>query len=184
MIDFDRYLGIQGIRNSKLNDVTAFLNRVRRRLTAPSIQFFNANLIAGQEHLYFAVLNALSAFKNNLNISATLSVETLLYASAQRQIKRAVEMLGVKPNTTDIAVLVIGKTEEEARAALHEILQMLSGEPDDKVLGLTDEKARKIQEAFKISDLALDTQMMRQGDRNEALVNLVLEHMALLTVQK
>jgi len=52
------------------------------------LQFFDADLIATQDHLYFAVINALQAFKNKTNISKSVAMETILYASGQRQIKK------------------------------------------------------------------------------------------------
>lgn len=122
--------------------------------------------------------------EKKMNISANLSVETLLYASAQRQIKKAVEMLGVKPFSTEIAVLVIGKTESLVETAIKKITHLLSGEPDDAVLELTDEKFRRIKDLFGISDLELEAQLIRNGDKKEALISLIIEHVALLAIQR
>ena len=73
------------------------------------LQFFDANLIATQQHLYFAALNALQAFQNKTNISKSLAMETMLYASAQRQIQKAIQRCGIKPQTTTMAVIIIGE---------------------------------------------------------------------------
>ncbi len=82
-----------------------------------NIQFFDAELIATQEHLYFAVLNALQAFKNKTNLSKSPAMETMLYASAQRQIQKAIECCGIKPQTKNMAVAIIG--EDPGQIAKH-----------------------------------------------------------------
>ena len=72
-------------------------------------QLFDARLVATWEHLYLAALNALVAFRSKCNISKSLAVETLLYASAQNQIQKATRLFGIKPSSSDIAVLIVGE---------------------------------------------------------------------------
>ena len=79
------------------------------------------NLIATQEHLYFAVLNALQAFQNKTNISKSLAMETMLYASAQRQIQKAIQRCGIKPETTSMAVIIIGEDPTQIKTMLEAI---------------------------------------------------------------
>ena len=82
------------------------------------IQFFDAELIATQEHLYFAVLNALQAFKNKTNLSKSLAMETMLYASAQRQIQKAIIRTGIKPQTHKMALVIVGDDPKQIETAL------------------------------------------------------------------
>ena len=148
------------------------------------LHIFNANSIAGTEHLYFAALNALKAFESNLNISNSLAVETLLYASAQRQIKKAVELLGINAESSEVAVLVVAETEAKVRETLESISEFVQAIRDDSVIELSDEKFKTIQELFGISELELEAKLEKKGFEKEALVNLVLEHMALLTIER
>jgi len=46
------------------------------------VQLFDASLVTTWEHLYFAALDSLTAFRNRENISRSLAMETMLYASA------------------------------------------------------------------------------------------------------
>jgi tRNA threonylcarbamoyladenosine modification (KEOPS) complex Cgi121 subunit len=46
-------------------------------------------------------------------ISKSLSMEVLLYAAAQRQIKKAITLLGVKKTTKDVAGVLLGKKSKE-----------------------------------------------------------------------
>jgi tRNA threonylcarbamoyladenosine modification (KEOPS) complex Cgi121 subunit len=71
-------------------------------------QLFDADLVATWQHPYFAALNALAAFKSGRNLSNSVAVESALYASAQRQIKKALSFIGVRAASRNVAVLVVG----------------------------------------------------------------------------
>jgi len=106
--EFNKHVGIAGFADVHISDVDQFLNLTREMLdAAAAVQFFDAKLIAGWQHLYFAALNALKAFKNKTNISKNLAVECLLYASAQRQIRTALDLVGIRQNSSRIGVLII-----------------------------------------------------------------------------
>jgi len=181
---FNKYIGVTGFRNVEIEDTKSFLDRIREKTEDASVQFFSANLIAGHEHLYFAVLNALKAFESNLNISNSLAVEALLYASAQRQIKKAVELLGIKAESSEIALLVIAETEDKVCETLEELSKFIPGVHDNNVIELSDEKFGKIKEFFGISELELKAKLEKKGFEKEALINLVIEHMALLAIER
>lgn len=146
------------------------------------LQFFDAELIATKEHLYFAILNALQAFQNKTNISKSLAMEALLYASAQRQIQRAIQRCGIKPETTSMAVIIIGQYPTQLKTMLGAISTCVGVEPDETVLEISSFKEHKIMETFQITDQEL-TSVMKNGNRAEAVVNLVIEQVALLATQ-
>ena len=90
--EYNKYIEITGFRNIKIENTPAFLSVLHKLLPGDiEIQFSDADFVASWEHLYFAIVNALTAFKNKRNISKSLAVETVLYASAQRQIKKAID---------------------------------------------------------------------------------------------
>jgi len=60
----------------------------------------------------------------------------------------------------------------------------MSGERDDKVLELTDEKFEGIKRLFGVSDLEIEAKLRGKGLEKEALVNLIIEHVALLATQR
>lgn len=180
----DKYVAITGFRNAKIKDINRFLEDVRREVKEAHVQFFNAKHVASQQHLYFAALNALRAFEKKLNISSSLAVEVLLYASAQRQIKKAVDMLGIKPDSSQIAVLVMAENKQTTDTTLETVSKLMSGERDDDVLELTAEKFEGIKTLFGISDLEIAAKLRKKGLEREALVELVIEHMALLATQR
>jgi len=182
--EFGKHVVITGFRNVKIKDTEEFLEKIRQQKpSSVEIQLFDANFVASWQHLHFAVLNALTAFKNKENISKSLAMETMLYASAQRQIRKATEILGIKPDTANIAVLIIGEKPETVKSALSTVSIHVNAQQDDSVLALSTKKMRIIQKTFGISDLELKTVMKKDG-LEKALTDLVIERMALLATQR
>lgn len=179
-----RYVEITGFKNAKIADPEKFLENIRRE-KQPNIetQFFDAKLVATWQHLYFAVLNALTAFKNRENISKSLEVEIMLYASAQSQIQKAIRLLGIHRDSSDIAVVIIGEEPERLKSALSTVAKHINAQSDETALELTEEKMAAIQKVFKISDEELKT-VRKKDDMKKAFVNLVIERVALLTTRR
>jgi len=181
--EYVKYAEITGYRNIKFGKAEAFL-KANRKETRENVdlQFFDAQLIATQEHLYFAALNALQAFQNKTNISKSPAMETMLYASAQRQIQKAIQRCGIKPETTSMAVIIIGVDPTQLKTMLQAISTCVGLEPDEKVLEISEFKEQKIIDTFEITDEELKA-VMKNENRTEAVVNLVIERVALLATQ-
>jgi KEOPS complex subunit Cgi121 len=182
---FNRHIAIAGLRNVKISDVDKFLILVKEQTENACVQFFDAKLVAGWQHLYFAALNAVTAFKNKLNISNNLSIEILLYASAQRQITEAVKLIGIHPNSREVVVVIVADTRMEASSLLSIISALLTGSIlDDGLLELSDDKVEGIRRLFEISDIELEAKLEKEDGEKEALMDLVIEHVALLVTQR
>jgi len=177
------HITIVGFRNVKIEDINGFLEHFRKENREAAVQFFDAKHVAGPQHMYFAALNALNAFDKKTNISNNLAVEALLYASAQRQIKKAVEMLGIKQDSSEVAALIMTENRLEKTDYLRLVTKIISGERDDSVLELTDKKIENIKKLFKISALEFKAKLEREGLEKEALTDLVIERMALLVTK-
>jgi len=184
--DFNQYLIIAGFRDVKIKDLEQFFQTVKNTTAGARVQFFDASLIAGWEHLRFAALNALNAFKGKVNISSNIAMEMLLYASAQCQIKEAVKIMGIKPDTRQVAAVVLAENQQRASEVLESAAKLLGGTRDDSVLELTGSKTAHLKRLFKISKSEVDAKMEHRGESAEkkALVDLVIEHMALLVTQR
>lgn len=178
-----KYITIIGFKNVRIENITAFLEIFRRKKRKASAQFFDAKRVAGPEHLYFAALNALNAFEKKTNISNHLAVEALLYASAQRQIKKAMEMLGIKQGSKEVAVLILAENRLENDACISLVSKMIHGERDDRVLELTDQKIKTIKKLFRLSNLEIEAKLKREGLEQQALTDLVIERVALLATK-
>lgn len=181
---FDKYIGITGIRCVRIEDAKSLVDSIQKKAKGIPVQLFDASLIAGPEHLYFATLNALKAFESDMNTCKKLALEILLYASARRQIKKAVELLGVKDVSSDVAILVVAETEAKVCETLKVISDCIQGVQDDKVVELSDTKVEAIKELFAISKLELEAKSEKRDFEKEALIDLVIEHMALLATER
>jgi KEOPS complex subunit Cgi121 len=176
----NKRIAILGFSNVQIPDTNLFLENFRKQHKNAPIQFFDANHIAGNQHLYFAAVNALDAFEKKANISNNLAVEALLYASAQRQITKAVELLGLKQGSTQLAALVLtddpAKTEEYTEL----VTKIVTGTRNDDVLELTEQKMGIIKELFEISETEFESKLENKDLEKQALVDLIIERMALL----
>jgi KEOPS complex subunit Cgi121 len=182
--EFRTYVEITGFSKVKVGSLQAFMQIANRGKPANvEVQFFDAGKVASWQHLYFAALNALTAFNNRINISRTLGMETLLYAAGERQITKATEKMGIKSVTREVAVLAVGKDREAVESANLKILRNIGGEQDDMVLELSGSKNDLIRRAFNIGETELET-VMRTGDLEKALVDVVVERMALISCQR
>lgn len=183
--ELNGYIAIAGFNKVQIEDVNGFIGLVRDKVgSIAEVQFFNADLIAGWQHLYFAAVNALTVFRNHLNISNSVAVETLLYASAQRQIITAIEKLGVTPETSQVAVLALSENHKNAKNVLEVVSQLMDGKRDDSVLELTHKKIERIKKLFEISDVALQAKLENKNGEKKALTDLVIEHVALLSTNR
>jgi tRNA threonylcarbamoyladenosine modification (KEOPS) complex Cgi121 subunit len=182
--EYGKDVAFAGFRDVCLGEFELFLRRIRRRVGGTAVQFFDADLVAGWEHLYFAVLNALKAFESGRSISKNLAVECLLYASAQPQISSALELIGIKGDSSRVAVVVVADGKKEAEGSLREVSVLMGGKRDDGVFELSDEKLPLVMRLFGISDVELRTRLGDGGEEKKALSDLVIEHIALLAVQR
>jgi KEOPS complex subunit Cgi121 len=134
-----------------------------------AVQLMRADRIFGALHLTSAAEHASRAFEQGRNRSDNIGVELILYAAAERQITGAIDKLGVRADTKEIAIAIIGKAEE------NELLAMLGLERDDAVLepsrkkdyrifGITDEELASVGEA-RLQDLVLERVAMSELDR-------------------
>ena len=182
--EFNKYLTCAGFNNARIKDVNKLFQTLKGKTDNACVQLLDASLVAGPEHLRFAALNALNAFEGQVNISSSLAIEVLLYASAQRQIKEAVRLIGVKSRTTKVAVVILAENLQQASTILEVVSRLLRGKRDDSVIDLTDKKLADLRQLFGISNAEFEAKADRQGLKKQALMNLVIEHMALLVAQR
>lgn len=116
------------------SDIGLILNRNRIKYGILASQLFDNLYIWGFRHLYSATWHALKAMKNDRMISKTLSIEVLLYAAAQRQIKKAIAILGVKKTTKDVAGILLGETSQDIINAYHQLQEELHIKPNINLL--------------------------------------------------
>ena len=71
------------------------------------IQLMDAKAIAGEKHLLHGIIHGILAFKRNENLANDLGIEICVRTSAQRQISKALDILGLKEGEMDIIAILI-----------------------------------------------------------------------------
>jgi len=80
-------------------------------------------------------------------------------------------------------VLIIGEKPEEVNSALANIQRIVNVKNDDETLEFSEEKMALAKKNFEISDEEIKA-VMRKGDLKKALVDLVIERVALLATKR
>ena len=183
LAEYGKFVEIDGFKKTELGDPKAFLEAFRKELPeGVEVQLFNADLVATWQHLYFAALNALQAFKNKCNLSKSLAVETALYASGQRQIKKAIDLIGLKPDSANIAALLIGDDSASVKNGFSAVAAHMGIESDDTVLSFSEAKRKQIRRIFDVSNEELEA-VTPSLNSEKALVDLIIERVALLSTR-
>ena len=142
---------ISELRNSKQLDRDNLLDLAssmsERVLT---VQFFNSEMIVDEIHLLSAAQNAFNAWKGDYMRSRSLDVEIVIYASAQHQIGRAIEIMGVDDKTRTISVLALGEDEKKVQDCVLD-LEKAIGNEITPAFEMTVEKLETLMETFHIS---------------------------------
>lgn len=102
---------------SEIKDVPTTLkliNELNANDSDFTVQLLDARGIAGEKHILNATIHAINAFKRKNNIAKDLGMEICLRASAQRQIARAIEILGLKVGPMDICAVLVGCNSDES----------------------------------------------------------------------
>jgi tRNA threonylcarbamoyladenosine modification (KEOPS) complex Cgi121 subunit len=165
-------------------DPSLALKELRTAIPDSDIQFFDGGHIAGKEHLEIAAINASHAFKSGINISRSLAMEALLYASAQRQIDAAITKIGVTKDSTIVGFIAFSETEDDARALEDRLAQIVAAEVDEDLLDeWSEKKARNITTLYDISATELEAIKMPGQEVDTAIKKAVVERVALLSTR-
>lgn len=127
----------------------------------------DADMVCGREHLLSAVTHAARSFARGSNSCNDMAMETMLFASGERQISKAQRKMAPKENSERLALVLFDSSEEES-------LRLASLVRDDSVLACTPDKVI----AFGITRRELDT----AGEGHAA--DLVLERVAFVEIAK
>jgi tRNA threonylcarbamoyladenosine modification (KEOPS) complex Cgi121 subunit len=180
--DRSEVIGIAEIHNSK-NLTQQELVQIAASLSEDSltVQLLNALLIADEVHLLSAAQNAINAQHGKYMLSRSLDVEIIVFASAQRQIGRALDALGVYDGIDNIAVVVVGPDSTSVKDAVGEIVKQVGGEvvPPFKA---TKKRLEQIKRHYQITDKEIDAIEGSEAtdSRMSALARCVASRVALV----
>ncbi len=149
-LDIDESIEIAGFKG-KINDVEKTLKKVVEIKNSCCdgciIQLMDAKAIFGRKHLIHAIIHGILAFKRKENLANDLGIEICLRTSAQRQISKSFDMLGLKKGEMDIAIVLINCPDY----FLDELSNIFTR--DDSVL---DANSSILKEIYEIPEKELD----------------------------
>jgi len=179
-----KFVALSAFKTPQTKDPTDILSRVRISAPEVDVQFFDGERIAGKEHLEIAAINALHAFKAGTNIARSRAMETLLYASAQRQIDVAISRLGVTRDSKIVGVVAFSDTRDCVEAIEHRIAESAGTKMDETLLDeWSESKLTEIVELYGIEAVELEAIKMPDQEINEAVKKAVIERVALLSTR-
>ncbi|MGZ7044671.1 MAG: KEOPS complex subunit Cgi121, partial [Methanobacterium sp.] len=123
----------------KVTNFDDLMKKINQISNNCKIQLLNADGIAGYEHILHATLHAIKAFERNENIANDLGIEICVRASAQRQISKALQILGIKKDEMNICAVAVDCNTD----ILNELEDILD-KRDDEVLNPDQKTLKKI----------------------------------------
>ena len=181
--EYNQIVMIEGLFSKKSKNYDELIKTLRRKSSILIIQLLDSKLILGYNHILFAVLNALKAKKNKKMISENLLMEILVYASAQRQINKSIDMLGVKKTSNRIVLVALSKSESRLHDLKNSILKMQDLSLDNSFFSIWNEEiAKKIRTIYKISKSEFNSVKRENYSDRKALEEIIIEKMALLSL--
>ena len=182
--DIVNVVGISEIHNSN-NLTQEELLDIAKSMSNDSltVQLMNGLLIADDAHLLSAAQNAVNAQSGKYMLSRTLDVEIIVYASAQRQIGRALDELGVYDSVENVAVVVIGNDRKSVEQSLEKITTKVGNELSNPFEG-SKERFDRIKAHFDIDEKEICTFTDSDDDleRQKALSKCVVSRVSLVAI--
>jgi len=148
----DEVIGIAEIQNSNRLKQEELI-QLARSLSKDSltVQLLNALLIVDDTHLLSAAQNAINAKHGKYMLSRSLDVEIIVFASAQRQIGKALDDLGVYDGLDEIAVVVVGSDTSLVEDTINNLIEKI-GKEVTPAFTATRERIKRIKDHYQIQD--------------------------------
>lgn len=144
---------------SNIDDFRKLMNSINGISKNCTVQLLNADGIAGREHIIHAAVHAIKAFERNENIAKDLGLEICVRASAQRQISKALSILGIREGKMNICAVTVD-CSENIMDELGNILDKRDDtalDPDEALLkDIYDISEGEIKTASGISDVMIE----------------------------
>lgn len=199
-MDFDKFLDFSKTDDEEntLNQFLNFIEEIQNKNENSMIQFFKDKYILNQDHIFTACYYLQKAFLQKINISNKKNLELLLYLTANRQINKSIEVLGI--DYSDLIknnlIFCIISPVDNLNSINNEVLRILSAEEIElRINYQSHSKLNSIKEFFKISEnqflpilssygIKIKTSEFSLNSMFSALYDLICEKMALLSLEK
>lgn len=157
---------IAGFKSS-IDNFEELINKINKISKNCTVQLIDADGIAGYEHVLHATIHAVKAFERGENIAKDLGLEICVRASAQRQISKALSILGIKEGKMNICAVAVDCSEN-----IMDELGIILGKQDDSILKVDE---TLLKEIYNISDREIETAGSISSVMMEKTTLLILE---------
>ena len=142
---------------NNVGDTLKEVNKIQSSYDGAVIQLMDARAIAGYNHIKHGIYHAFKAFDRGENLANDLGIEICLRTSAQRQISKALDILGLKEGNITICGVLIN-TPLEGINQLSELFTL-----EDKQLSIDKDYLIKVYNipkeelsVYSIEDILID----------------------------
>jgi len=172
----------RGVRVGVLRNPLKVLEDLKALGKGFTAQIFDAEPIISLRQIHAAAVAAYLSFKAGVNISKRLEIEFLLRLAADTQIDRALERIGVKPDSREVGFCIFADNRERAVEVGKAALRVLGGETlTDAELGAED-RVRSALRFYEIDESELGN--VQADSRLQAALLLILERIATLDIKR
>ncbi len=169
---------------ARIPDPEHTLMQLRSINTKVEVQLVKADLIAGPEHLQFAARNALYSFKGKGRRSKSLAMELLLYLSCQRQIAKAIRLVGVDSRDSRLALVALSDSKDAIQELARQAESIVGGIQDDGQMEIrSKQKMAKLQQSYGVTVKEMDAARHEGETDSSLLTRLIVERSALLDLE-
>src|SRR2546422_11675933 len=153
----DHHLLCLGFNKASIPDPEHALKLLRAVDSQAEVQLLKADLVAGPEHLHFAARNAIYSFKGKRRRSKSLAIELLLYISCQRQIAKAIKILGVDSADSRIALVALSDSKDAIQELDRQARSVVGGVEDDDLIEIgSRQKMARLQRSYGVTGTEME----------------------------
>src|SRR6266702_6348508 len=180
----NHYLLSLGFSNARISDPEQTLKQLRSINNQTEVQLVKADLIGGPEHLQFAARNALYSFKGKRRRSKSLAMELLLYISCQRQIAKAIKILGVDSADSRIALVALSDSKDAIRELDRQARSAVGGNENEDLFEIgSKQKMARLKRSYGVAGTEMEAARLEGETDSSVLKRLMVERSALLDIE-
>ena len=172
----------RGVRGEALRSPLKVLEDLKALGRDFSAQIFDAEPIISLRQIHAAMVAAYLSFKAGVNISKRLEIEFLLRLAADTQIDRALERIGVKPDSREVGFCIFADSRERAVEVGKAALRVLGGEALTEAELGAEHRVRGALKFYGIDESELEN--VQADSRLQAALLLILERIATLDIKR
>jgi len=132
------------------NIVLNYLHNVKIENALDIIQVINSKRIFNFLHIVIAVYKTYRAFSQKRNIAKDKSMEFILRLCGKRNIKDALQIVGINENVKEAILVCCDINIEKIKNAVDNFKNTLEISEDDNLLGFHESKSNELKSAYNL----------------------------------